>query len=423
MRLSLATLVLLLTLAPSALALQPATSSTVDVAQALRSDPVYLDPGTDTLSSAEADALRRQIASGRSGPVFIAILPESAGDVDQVARALAGEVGRRGTYIVAVGGSVRAGALGMPFRPGTILERELDRGGSPAEVLSRTLDGIASLNATGGGGSGDPAPGPDGSGSLVLLGALALGGGAFALSRRARRRREDKADLEAVKEQVRDDLVDLGDGIRALDLDVEMPGVDPAAREDYGRAVAAYDRANTAWNTARTVYDLEPVGSALEEGRWALQSAKARLEGRTPPQRTPPCFFDPRHGPSHREVEWAPPGGTPRPVPACEADAQRVERGDDPRWREIEAHGQMVPYWAAGPAYSPFYGGGMFGGFGGLGLAGGLLGGLMLGEMLDGPDVAYADPGFGGDFGGGDFGGGDFGGGDFGGGDFGGGDF
>ncbi len=411
MRLSLATLVLLLTLAPAAWGLQSTTFSPTDVAQALRSDPVYVDPATDELTDAEARQLRDEIGTGRAGPVFIAVLPESAGDPADIIPELAAAVGQRATYIVAAGNTLRAGS--SFFRAGPLATQAVEAGGTLSDILNRMLDEIAGLRSVGSP-AGTDGGGTDGSGGLVLLGVIALGGGAFALSRRTRRRREEAAELEAVKEQVRDDLVDLGDGIRALDIDVEMPGVDPAAREDYGRAVAAYDRANTAWNTARTVHDLEPVGSALEEGRWAMQSAKARLEGRTPPQRTPPCFFDPRHGPSSREVEWAPPGGAPRLVPACEADAQRAERGDDPRWREVEAHGQMVPYWAAGPAYSPFYGGGMFGGFGGLGLAGGLLGGLMLGEMLDGPDMAYADPGFGGgDFGGGDFGGGDFGGGEF----------
>jgi hypothetical protein len=223
---------------------------------------------------------------------------------------------------------------------------------------------------------------------------------------------------------VRDDLVTLGDGIRELDIDVDLAR--PEARAEYERAISAYDRANTAWTNARSVDDLQPVGAALEEGRWALEATRARLQGLEPPPRTPPCFFDPRHGPSARQVEWAPPGGAPRPVPACEADAQAVDRGLDPGFREVQAGGRQVPYWAAGPAYSPFYAGGMFGGFGGLGFGGGLLGGLMLGELLDGPDVAWGDAGGwgdGGGFGGGDFGGGDFGGGDFGGGDFGGGDF
>jgi hypothetical protein len=213
--------------------------------------------------------------------------------------------------------------------------------------------------------------------------------------------------------------VELGEGIGALDLDVELAKADRAAREDYSRAVGAYDQANTAWNRARTVDDLAPVGAALEEGRWALAAAKARLEGRPVPERRAPCFFDPRHGPSTRDVMWGPPGGAARPVPACEADAQYVEQGVDPGFREIDVGGgQMVPYWSAGPGLSPFYAGGMFGGFG---IGAGLLGGLMLGSMFS-PGAAFGADGWGGDFGSGDFGGGDFGG-DFGGGDFGGGDF
>ena len=201
----------------------------------------------------------------------------------------------------------------------------------------------------------------------------------------------------------------LGDEIRALDLDIQMPDIPPEARADYETAVNAYDRANRAYETARRPEDLQPVGEALEEGRWAMMSARARLENREPPERSAPCFFDPRHGPSDREVEWAPDGGELRMVPACEADAQRVERGDDPEAREMMVGGQRMPYWAAGPAYAPF-----MGGFFGAGLLPGLMMGTMLGSMWDAP---------GGDFGGGDWGGGDFGGGDFGGGDFGGGDF
>ena len=152
-----------------------------------------------------------------------------------------------------------------------------------------------------------------------------------------------------------------------------------------------------------------------------MASAKARLEGETPPERRPPCFFDPRHGPSSRDVMWSPPYGEEREVPACAADALRVEEGEEPHTREIDWQGRRVPYWQAGGAYGPFAGG-LFGGFGG-----GLLPGLLIGSMLGGamnPGMAYGqDAGDGGGFGGGDFGGGDFGGGGFGGGDFGGGGF
>jgi hypothetical protein len=97
-------------------------------------------------------------------------------------------------------------------------------------------------------------------------------------------------------------------------------------------------------------------------------------------------------------------------VPVCAADLQRIEDGLEPDSRQVPMDGQMVPYWAAGPAYMP-WAGGFFGG--------GLLPGLFLGSMLGGGfgfgGGMMGDPTGGGDFG--DFGGGDLG--DFGGGGFG----
>ena len=120
-----------------------------------------------------------------------------------------------------------------------------------------------------------------------------------------------------------------------------------------------------------------------------MECARARLEGREPPERRPPCFFDPRHGPSARDVEWTPEGGRPREVPACEADAQRVERGLLPEAREVTLGGRTMPYYAAGPMYAPFAGG-FFGG--------GLLPGLLIGSMFDWDSPTGFDSG-GGDLG------------------------
>jgi hypothetical protein len=179
--------------------------------------------------------------------------------------------------------------------------------------------------------------------------------------------------------------------------------------------VERYTEAEQALDRARRPEDIEPVTSALEEGRWAMAAAKAELAGEPAPERRPPCFFDPRHGPSVADVEWSPPGGQPRAVPVCAADLQRIQDGEDPESRQVPVGGEMVPYWAAGPAYMP-WAGGFFGG--------GLLPGLFLGSMLGGGlgmfGGAMAEDAFageGGDFGGSDLG--DFGGGDFG--DFGGG--
>jgi uncharacterized membrane protein YgcG len=154
-----------------------------------------------------------------------------------------------------------------------------------------------------------------------------------------------------------------------------------------------------------------------------MASAEALLRGEPPPERRPPCFFDPRHGPSTRDVDWSPPGGVVRAVPACEACAATVERGEEPTAREVVAGGRRMPYWNA-PSYFGPWAGGYFSPFGGTGF----LSGLFVGELLGGAYGGWGYGSWGGsgaaggfgnwsDFGGGmSFGGGDFGGG--GGGDF-----
>jgi hypothetical protein len=393
MRLLLLTLAVVLALA--------APAAAQDAAQALQDDSVYVDPrASDMLSDSEADAVRERIEA-EGVPLKVAILPESAGDPEQVASELRQETGT--ATAVLVGNAFRvAGPQEVVDASRAAFEANSRQG--VAAVLLDFVDRAAGGEGEGGGES----EGGIGAGTIVLLGALGAGGVAIAASRR-RRRREEAAAFAEVKDNARDDLVALGDDIRALELDMEMPDASTEAKADYETAVGAYGRADQSWRLAQRPDDLEPVGAALEEGRWAMQSARARLEGRTPPERRSPCFFDPRHGPSDREVEWAPAGGEPRMVPACEADAQRVERDEDPEAREVTVGGQRMPYWAAGPMYAPF-----MGGFFGVGILPGLMMGTMLGSTWDAG---------GGDAGGGDFGGGDFGGGGFGGGDFGGGDF
>ena len=366
-------------------------------AESLRSDPVYVDPDAESaLSAGEEAALERRIAAGDAGTVFVAALPESAGPPEEVATALIDAVDRRGSYAITVGNTLLTAGSREAIAAG---DEARTSAGGPEGVLTTFVDELEQANEPAGAGTG----------TWILLGLGGAGAAGLLLSRR-RRRQEQAAAFAEVKDNARDDLVALGDDIRALDLDMEMPGVLPAAKEDYDQAVGAYDRADQAWRLAGRPQDLEKVGAELEEGRWAMTSARHRLDGKEPPERRSPCFFNPRHGPSDREVSWAPEHGEPRLVPACEADARRVEEGEEPRAREVLVNGERVPYWNAGPMYAPFAGG-----FYGSGLLPGLMIGTLMGGMWDGSAGA-------GDFGGGDFGGGGFGGGDFGGG-FGGGDF
>src|SRR4051794_5091873 len=394
-------------------------------AQSLQSDPVYVDPqAKPTISAAEERRLENEIARAGGGPIYVAVLPgaargEAGGDAGEALRVLATEVGRRGAYAIVAGGQFRAGATrdtGLEQGESKKLAThafEAHRGDLDAalvDFVDRVGEARADADAGGGGGAGRLFP------LLLVGGAGALG---FVW---LKRRRAASNELTEVKEAARQDLVALADDVAGLEDDVER---DPAAKRDYLAALEQYDDASRAFDRAQTPQALEPVAKALEEGRWLMASAEARLEGRPLPERRPPCFFDPRHGPSVRDVPWAPYGGTPREVPACAADALRVEEGVEPESRQVMAGGRMVPYWSA-----PGYFGGYFGGF---------LPGLLVGELMGGfwgggvgggsgdygggyRDGGGADGGFGGELGGGDVGG-DFGGGggDFGGGDFGGG--
>ena len=397
----------------------------------LQQTPVCVDrEARDVLSESAARDLTDRIESKGLGPLYIAVLSDAAsaeagGSAEGVVRTLHDQLSRRGTYAVVVGNDFYAGS--DFFRAGPLADAavEAQRGQGAEAVLGDFVDRVAATEDGEGSSTSDPGGSteePSLLAPLLILGVLLLLLFAFFGNQRRTRLRQETEQLEEVKRVARDDLVALGDDIRSLDLDIEMPDADPTAKQEYSRAVDLYKQAQEAFDTARRPEDLAPVTTAVEEGRYYVAAARARLEGGVVPERRPPCFFDPRHGPSSRDVEWAPPGGAPRPVPACEADAQRVEQGLDPAIREIEYAGGYGPYWNA-PAYYGPWAGGFFGGFGG----GSFLGGLLIGNMLGGgfgyPMFSDADAFGGGDVGGGDFGGGDFGGGDFGGGDFGGGGF
>ncbi len=222
---------------------------------------------------------------------------------------------------------------------------------------------------------------------------------------------------EEVRASAQEDLVSLGDDIRSLDVDIQLPGASDEAKQRYEQALEAYQRASEIFDRAKRPEDLAPVSETLEEGRYAMACSKALLEGKQPPERRAPCFFDPRHGPSTEDVEWAPPEGAPRPVPACAADALRVKEGFAPHGRQVTVDGRQTDYWNAPRHYGP-WAGGYFNGFGG----GGLLSSLLMGSAL-GAGLGLGAGAIGGLFGDGDGDGdGDGGDGDGGDGDFFGGD-
>ena len=383
---------------------QATADPVTEAAGSLGRDPVYVDPEAErTLTDDEADDLRAAIrASGT--PVFVAVLPASAGGAPDVVEQIRAEVGLAGTYAAVVGDSFRAASSQLPDANEIATAAfQAESADGAAAVLSRFVDDVSSAAAGGSGGaSGSPnggaRPGAEGTGDrtseddgggsgLVPLGLLVAGGAGVAVwsSRRRNRRLEaERAERAAQLQMLRAELSIVADDVLRLEDDVVLH---PDARDDYEAAVERHRIAAAALESAEPV-DPVRVERVVAEARYAMARARAIIDGRQPP---------------------APPDELRQPGRHHEPPLDLDEQG--------------APVYAGG---QPFYGGG--GWFGG-GMGSGLFGGLLLGSMLGGP---FGWGGWGGgpiiiDNDGGDGGGGDGGGwgdgggfGDRGGGDWGG---
>lgn len=398
-----------------------AATDVSDAAAALRGgETVFVDPSAEnTLSSAEVGQLTAQ-ANATGIPMFIAVLPESAaggGTADDVLRDLNSQVGLGGVYAVIVGDQFRAGSTSGSVSDLATQAFRAERANGAAAVLSEFVAltdarlGSASSSSTAGESSG--------AGSLVLLLVLIVGGAVVVIVLVRRQRRVAAQQLAAVRTTVDRDVTEYGERLAAFD--VHDPAMDESARADVQRALDDYDRARFSVATMRRAQDAESVTAALEDGRFALACAQARMTGQALPERRPPCFVDPRHGPSVADVLWTPPGLSLRDVPMCAACRTTVETGGTPASFDVETtDGQRRPYYQAGPEHGA-YAQGYYSPF--AGVMGAVLMGTVISSMWSMPGITSTSgldsAGMGG--GGGDWGG--FGGGDFGGGDFGGGDF
>jgi hypothetical protein len=252
----------------------PARADVQSAANALKSDPVYVDPSAELADQVDADALRARIESAGAAPLFIAVLPGSAqlNSAGRTLIALREATGRKGTYALAVGNEFRT--LGDGFDAAAA--GQAARSAHPNDLeatLEQFVDAAGKAQDDAGAGGG-----AIGAVIVVLLLIVVVGGGAALVLARRRARGDGGDDGVSEVGQIdqNDEFVRLGDSIRALELDVTLGDPDPAAKADYDRAVEAYARANE-YNAkgASTAAD-----QALDEGLAAIASARERLAGR-----------------------------------------------------------------------------------------------------------------------------------------------
>ena len=390
------------------------------VAEALKESPVYVDPSmSGQLSKTDADALAREIEDADK-PVFVAVLPADFPKQD-LFQNLRTATGVTGLYAIRLGDEFNARADSVVLPKDGVQNLVTSVRGQDTETQLDNFTDRALANVGGSapsswtdGGSADPTGVLIGTGVVLAAG----GAGAYTLVRRNRRQKEEErqAALEKLRVVVDEDITAFGEELDRLDFHPAEKGADDAMRADYERALDAYEEAKSFMASAQRPEEVRAVTQALEDGRFSLAVLAARREGRPPPPRRAPCFFDPRHGPSVADATWTPDGGTPRDVPVCAADRTRLAEGLEPVAREVDTDTGRRPYWEAGPAYGP-WAGGYFGG----GILPGLLIGTMLGSMMASHSYAATYGSGYGDFGGGGYEGGDVSGADFSSGDFGGG--
>ena len=361
----------------------------------LRDDPLYVNPSArPTLSLPEQERIRARLALVGT-PVFVAILPgqalgEAGGDANRLAALVAASVARPGTYLVVAGGEEGAGsntlARGQASgRARVAFRRHPELVTATMDFISRVEDAAGTPPATTS--PTTPPPGQeDSDGTTVLVVLLAVAGvvalsvllALFRENRTERRTIRSGNQFSEAKAAAQDDLNALADDLRNLNVDLQAEEAgNPQAVNQYTRAYELLERAEQAFEQARSPGDLAEVSSALESGRFAMAAARALFERRDPPKRRPPCFFDTRHGPSVNDIGWEPPHGPPRPVPACAACMRQIAAGVQPQPRRVRAGLRRVPFYEAPPHFESWFGG-YFGG-----AAADLVAGFPLGKALD----------------------------------------
>lgn len=174
--------------------------------------------------------------------------------------------------------------------------------------------------------------------------------------RRKQRREARLAELDqwrVARRLMDEDVTVLGEQLADLHVDTLAAPLGHEAADHYRRALEAYEQAKHQVASSASVADVLAVEQVVADARYHRAAVLAIQAGEPLPQRREPCFFNPQHGPSMQDVEWTPPGGTPRVIAVCAADARRLSAGEEPLVRLVRVGDRWVPWHAARGAGTP----------------------------------------------------------------------
>jgi hypothetical protein len=313
--------------APAASAGDVVTIGDVDVAalgKSLPSNPVQAAGKPDpTLSRSQRTSLAARIKKKDPGRIWIAVVspfdPQQTGDVSS---SLADYINKPGVVIVVSGSNYH---VTTSWESGTTAAERLGRavnhpGDSLVVQMRKAIDSFAKADAArhhpgSGGGQSHTATtndqgtvtapsttnGPSnqngGSSSGGLIAALVilvlilipatLFGTRFARRqmRASHWQREAAADSRT---QAQADLVKLGEDIGALDIDSSMPKASAQAKDEYSKAIDAYQEAEQRLKSSDDAYQFAKGREALARGQEHVRAAGALFGGGSAPLQTTP---------------------------------------------------------------------------------------------------------------------------------------
>lgn len=342
-------LLVLIALLPLALSV-PALAQTADeVALAVSEQGFYIDDGLP----ADRATIAADVSRARNGGVRLGVVllrGEPSGGAATFADAVLDRFGE-GTILVL--SAADEGMASTEFDTSQI-EAALDRGfaasvdappgGGDEAFVNAVVDSLlagdvpttTAADADGGGGGGGLVL------LIVIVGILVLV--VWWAMRRSKKDQGEsiegaRAEIKAQLDAMANTILEIGDHVAASD-----------SREDneyFRQASATFAEASEQYEGAGDLDALEAISDRLDEARWQLDAATAIVEGKPVPPRPEKeerhvCFFDPTH-PDAKETAVLDTAAGKREVRVCEADAERLRRGEKPEPRMIEVDGRRIP--------------------------------------------------------------------------------